>query len=136
MRFIRHLVSATAGLALLLAAVGAAAAEHEHADHAGGADEKGGRLIQVVSTLVGGKNVFIPSTLVVAAGEPARLSIFNTTDKPHGFRIPDLGIEVVLLPQQETEVQLPRLEGGRVHEINCHLHPPHRNATLAVLPAP
>lgn len=90
--------------------------------------------IQVVTTVIGGKNVFIPSTLVVTGGRPQSLSIYNTTDKAHGFRIAALGIEVILVPGQETAVELPALEGGRVLRIDCHLHPPHRTATLVVLP--
>jgi hypothetical protein len=90
--------------------------------------------IQLVSTQVGGKNVYIPSTVLVVAGVPQVLSVYNTTDTPHGFRIAGLGIETVLPPGQEHAVELPALEGGRVYRIDCQLHPPHRNATLAVLP--
>jgi hypothetical protein len=39
------------------------------------------------------------------------------------------------MQQQETELALPALEGGHVYGINCHLHPPHRTATLVVLEA-
>ena len=91
--------------------------------------------IQVVSTNVQGKNVYIPSTIVVTAGVPYTLSLYNTTDTPHGFAIAELGIEVVLLPKQEHAIALPALAGGKVHGIRCHLHPPHRTATLVVLPA-
>ncbi|MEN8160270.1 MAG: cupredoxin domain-containing protein [Myxococcota bacterium] len=91
--------------------------------------------VQMISALVGGKNVFIPSTVVVTAGSGRSLSVFNTVDQPHGFAIPALGIEVVLQPGQEYVVELPTLEGGKVHAINCHLHPPHRSATLVVLQA-
>jgi hypothetical protein len=91
--------------------------------------------VQVISALVGGKNVFIPSTLVLTSGSGRSLSVFNTTDQPHGLAIPGLGIELVLLPGQEHVVELPTLEGGRIYAINCHLHPPHRSATLVVLPA-
>ena len=91
--------------------------------------------IQVVSTNVGGKNVFIPSTLVVVADKPVTLSLFNTTDVQHGFAIPGLKIETVLPAQQEHELKLPALEGGKVYGIQCHLHPAHRTATLVVLPA-
>lgn len=91
--------------------------------------------IQVVTTMVGNKNVFIPSTIVITGGRPHTLTLYNTTDTPHGFRIPDLGIEAVLDPGKETVILLPALEGGALHAINCHLHPPHRTATLVVLPA-
>jgi len=91
-------------------------------------------VIQVVTTLLGGKNVFVPSTIVVVGGQETTLSIFNTTDTPHGFRIPALGIEAILPNGEETEVVLPKLEGNQVLRIDCHLHPPHRTATLVVLP--
>ena len=124
----RFALCAAAALALALAAA-AGASHHEASEHG-----SKGRVIQVVTTLVGGKNVFIPSTIVVAPGVANTLSIFNTVDNPHGFRIPALGIEAVLPSQEEFAVELPALEGGKIFEINCHLHPPHRTATLVVMP--
>ncbi|HZO10233.1 MAG TPA: cupredoxin domain-containing protein [Myxococcota bacterium] len=90
--------------------------------------------VQVVTALVGGKNVFIPSTIVVTDGGPRALSVFNTTEMPHGFAIKALGIEVVLPPGQETRIELPKLEARQVLQIGCHMHPAHRTATLVVLP--
>jgi heme/copper-type cytochrome/quinol oxidase subunit 2 len=84
---------------------------------------------------VGGKNIFIPSTIVVVAGKPQTLSIFNTADKPHGFAIRGLSIEAVLMPGEETRVELPTLKGSEIYTIGCQLHPPHRTATLVVVPA-
>jgi hypothetical protein len=91
--------------------------------------------VQVITTNLGGKNVFVPSTIVVTAGSGRTLSFFNTTAEPHGMAIPSLGIEVVLKPAEEYVVELPTLEAGHIYAINCHLHPPHRSATLVVLPA-
>jgi heme/copper-type cytochrome/quinol oxidase subunit 2 len=91
-------------------------------------------VVQVVSAMVGGKNVYIPSTLVVAANGPRRLSIYNATETIHGFAIRGLGIEVEMPPQQELEVELPPLEGHRIYEIYCHLHGAHRTGALVVLP--
>jgi heme/copper-type cytochrome/quinol oxidase subunit 2 len=93
-------------------------------------------VVQVISTNVGGKNVYIPSTIVVVPGKEITLSLFNTTDVPHGFRIDGLDVETVLPPQEEHELELPALEGGHVYQIHCQLHPAHRTATLVVLPAP
>lgn len=90
--------------------------------------------VQVISAVVGGKNVFIPSTIVVTAGKPQTLSVFNTSDKPHGFAIRGLSIETVLYPGKETPVELPALEGSAIYKIGCQLHPPHRTATLVVVP--
>ena len=92
------------------------------------------KTIQMVSVLVGGKNVFIPSTIVVTSGASHTLSVFNTTDTPHGLRISGLGIEAVLPSREEVRIELPALEGGHVYQIHCHLHPPHRTAALVVLP--
>jgi hypothetical protein len=92
-------------------------------------------VIQVVSTNVQGKNVYIPSTIVVTAGKGQKLSLFNTTDMPHGFAIDGLGIQEILPPQEEHELVLPELEGGHVYHIRCHLHPAHRTGTLVVLSA-
>ncbi len=90
--------------------------------------------VQVISAVVGGKNVFLPSTIVVTAGRAPTLSVFNTTDKPHGFAIKGLSIETVLIPGEETRVELPVLEGSEIYTIGCQLHPPHRTATLVVVP--
>lgn len=127
------------GLALLAALLLSASACHgprhreHHARHHGWSAEPG--PIQVVSALVGGKNVFIPSTIAVVAGEPVTLSIFNTTDIPHGFAIPALGIAEVLPAQQEYTIELPALEPRQLLRIGCQLHTAHRGATLVVLPA-
>jgi hypothetical protein len=91
-------------------------------------------VIQVVSTKIGEKNVFIPSTIVIAGGREHTLSFFNTTGTPHGFAIDGLGIEAVLPAGEEYPVKIPAIEGGRIYGIRCHLHPPHRTATLVVVP--
>ncbi len=91
--------------------------------------------VEVISAKVGGKNVFIPSTLVLTAGEGRVLSFFNTTDTPHGMSIPGLGVAAILPAGEEFEVTLPPLEAGHVYDLQCHLHPPHRSASLVVVPA-
>jgi hypothetical protein len=91
--------------------------------------------VQIVSAEIGGKNVFIPSTIAVKSGAPVTLSIFNTTGKPHGFNIPALGISEVLPVEEEHAIELPALDGHQLLQINCHLHTTHRTATLIVLPA-
>jgi heme/copper-type cytochrome/quinol oxidase subunit 2 len=112
----------------LVVALPAGADEHEH-DHA----SAGGTVVQVVTTNIQGKNVFIPSTIAIKEGEEVTLSIFNTTDTPHGFRISELGIETLLMPGEETEVKLPKVEEEGLHRIDCQLHPAHRRATLLVV---
>ena len=43
---------------------------------------------------LGTRVTFVPATIVVTAGSGRKLSIFNDTDMPHGFRIPGLALEV------------------------------------------
>ena len=88
--------------------------------------------VQVVTAVVGGKNVYIPSTIALAAQRAASLSLFNTTDKPHGFAIPALDIEVVVPEQVEQRIELPALPAG-LYRIHCQLHEAHRSATLLVV---
>ena len=123
--------SALALVALIAAAVGCHGPMH--GGHHGFTGDTG--TIQVLTTEIGGKNVFIPSTIVVTSGHPVKLSIFNTTDVPHGFAIPALNVAEVLPAKAEHEIELPALEGHQVLQIKCHLHEKHRTATLVVLPA-
>ena len=127
-------------LAIALAAtaalpVGCAARMEKHEMHHSMGYASDVSTVQVVSALVGGKNVYIPSTIVVTDGGPRTLSLFNTTEMPHGFAIAALGIETVLAPGEEMAIELPPLEGGQVLRIHCHMHPAHRGATLVVLPS-
>jgi hypothetical protein len=124
------------GLLLAGLAAGACSSDIHTSIHEGHHAYQGeGFTVDVVSANVGGKNVFIPSTIVVAGGRANQLSVYNATEAPHGFAIEGLGVEVVLQPGVETLVPLPAVEGGRVYRIHCQLHPPHRNGTLVVLPA-
>ena len=118
-----------------LGAPGCAARMEMHEAHHPAGYSSDVSTVQMLSALVGGKNVFIPSTVVVTDGGPRSLSLFNATEMPHGFAIAALGIELVLPPGEEVVVNLPPLHGGQVLRIHCHMHPPHRAATLVVLPA-
>ncbi len=133
------LVAMLALAVLALACHGPRAAHPHHGAHADKAAHGGHTysddrvVVEMVSTLMGGKNVFVPSTVVFTAGEGRSLTLFNTTDIPHGFTIPALGVEAVLPSREEFAIELPALEPG-VYAIRCHLHPPHRSATLLVVP--
>jgi uncharacterized membrane protein YeaQ/YmgE (transglycosylase-associated protein family) len=120
--------------ALLLGAVGCGVHSHMNSTTGVPGYQSDTQSIEMISAVVGGKNIFIPSTVVVTGGAPQTLSVFNTTDKPHGFAIPGLDIQVVLLAGEETQIDLPPLAGGEIYRIGCHLHPPHRSATLVVVP--
>jgi hypothetical protein len=128
-----HFVGLLALFTALAAGCHSPMREHHEASHHGFTDDRS--TIQVVTTELGGKNVFIPSTIVVTSGHPVKLSIFNTTDVPHGFAIPALKVAEVIQPKSEQEIELPALEGHQVLQIKCHLHEKHRTGTLVVLPA-
>lgn len=100
--------------------------------HHGFRDDR--QVVQIVSAVVGGKNVYVPSTIVIAQDGPRRLSIYNATDTVHGFAIRGLGVEAQLPPRQEFEVELPPVEAHRIYEIYCQLHGAHRTAALVVVP--
>jgi hypothetical protein len=129
-------LTANTAIAALLLALTSGCGSHGHANPTGtlAGYQSDVSEIQMISAVVGGKNVFIPSTIVVTAGRLQALSVFNTTDKPHGFAIKGLSIETVLYPGEETRVELPVLEGSEIYTIGCQLHPPHRTATLVVVP--
>jgi hypothetical protein len=122
-------------LCAALVAAGCAARMEMHDAHHSAGYTSDVATVQMLSALVGGKNVFIPSTVVVTDGGPRALSLYNATEMPHGFAIAALGIEKVVAPGEELQVDLPTLQGGQVLRIHCHMHPPHRSATLVVLPA-
>ena len=83
--------------ALLLGAVGCGVHPHTNLTTGVSGYQSDTQSIEMISAVVGGKNIFIPSTVVVTGGAPQTLSVFNTTDKPHGFAIPGLDVQVVLL---------------------------------------
>jgi hypothetical protein len=129
-------LAAKPAIAALLLALTSGCGSHGHVNPTGALAgyQSDASEIQIISAVVGGKNVFIPSTIVVTAGRPQALSVFNTADKPHGFAIKGLSIETVLYPGEETRIELPVLEGSEIYTIGCQLHPPHRTATLVVVP--
>ena len=126
--------SVGAGIAASLLVGAGGCGAHSHANRHVPGFGSDVTTVQVISAEIGGKNVFIPSTIVVSAGKPQSLSVFNTTDKPHGFAIAGLSIETVIMPGEEVMIDLPPLTGSEIYNIGCHLHPPHRHATLVVVP--
>ena len=120
---LRRIGSGAALVASLLLLVGSAAADHH-----------GDPPIEMVSTNVQGKNVYIPGMIVMTAGKPHTITVFNTTDTPHGFTIEGTGVEAVLPPKVEHKVEVPSLRPG-IYRIDCQLHPPHRSAQLLVVEA-
>ena len=132
-RLVRGAVIAALVIGVVAASGCAGPERHRRAGRHGFTGDTG--TVHIVSAEIGGKNVFIPSTIAVKSGAPVIISIYNTTEKPHGFSIPALGIAEVIPVGEEYAVELPALEGHQLLQINCHLHATHRTASLIVLPA-
>ena len=58
---------------------------------------------------------FEPASLTVAAGEPVRLTVTNTSDTAIEFESFELNRERVVLPGKAIVVLLPKLEPGEYH---------------------
>ncbi len=90
-------------------------------------------VLQMMTTKIGAKNVFLPSTMVVTVGAGRVLTIYNDTELPHNFTVPGLEIDATLSPGEETQIVLPPLKKPGIYDIRCSVHPPHRHASLVVL---
>jgi len=107
--------------------------ENAHQAAAGYSEDRS--QVDLVASEVGGQSVFLPATLVLTAGAGRSIHLVNTTGKPHGVRIPGLGVEVLVPPGGETVTELPPLEAGRVYAVACPVDEAHSRASLVVVPA-
>lgn len=53
-----------------------------------------------------------PREVTVKVGQPVVL-VLTSEDRPHGFKMPDLGIRTDIVPGQETRVSLTPTRAGR-----------------------
>jgi len=82
--------------------------------------------------VVDGKPDFSPKTVTVDTDDTVDLSVTNTTDKTHGFRIEGYGITRLVDPTAPPEhVKFTAYRGG-IFRIMCQLHEAHQTATLIV----
>src|SRR5258708_37787735 len=62
---------------------------------------------------------YSPKEIHLKKGEPVILR-FETLDRKHGFKVPNLGIEAIIKPGETTDVKiLPEKVG--VFKFHCHL---------------
>ena len=61
---------------------------------------------------------YAPSEIHLKKGEPVILR-FNSLDRKHGFKVPGLNLEAVILPGAATEVRLVPEKTG-VFNFHCH----------------
>jgi len=76
--------------------------------------------------------IWLPSSMIVRAGDEVEVTLINKLDAPHGFKIEALGIETVLQPMSKTTVRFKADKPG-VYPFICQLHPPHIGGEILVL---
>ena len=86
----------------------------------------------LMTVLLDGTKIWLPSSLIVHQGEEVELTLINKLEDPHGFKIEDVGIEEVVQPKAQMTVTFTASQPG-VHRYLCHLHPPHIGGQLLVL---
>ena len=86
----------------------------------------------VMTVVLDGTKIWLPSSLMVHQGDEVELTLINKLDDPHGFQIAEVGIEAVVPPKAQMTVQFTASQPG-VHRYICHIHPPHLGGQLLVL---
>lgn len=85
-----------------------------------------------------GKEVYAysPSTIVVNQGDTLNLTVVNAEDDDHTLTIPDLGVNLILAPEAQTETTIVASEPG-IYQFICEIpaHLPYMWGELVVLPA-
>ena len=76
--------------------------------------------------------IWLPSSLIVHAGDEVEITLINKLDLPHGFKIEAFGIETVLQPMSQTTVRFTAANPG-LYPFICQLHPPHIGGEILVL---
>ena len=76
--------------------------------------------------------IWLPSTLIVHAGDEVELTLINKLDAPHGFKIDAFGIETVLQPMSKTTVRFTAANPG-LYSFICQMHVPHIGGEILVL---
>lgn len=76
--------------------------------------------------------IWLPSSLIVHAGDEVEITLVNKLDTPHGFKIEAFGIETVLQPMSKTSVRFTATNPG-LYPFICQLHPPHIGGEILVL---
>ena len=86
----------------------------------------------LITVVLDGTKIWLPSSLMVHQGDDVELTLINKLDEPHGFKIAEVGIEEVVQPKAQTTVKFTASQTG-VHSYICHLHPPHVGGQMLVL---
>ena len=74
--------------------------------------------------------VFVPTEKTVN-GNGGTITVRNTLDAPHGFKISKLGLEEVIEANSTRSFKVNNVEPGE-YTIDCQLHSAHKESTLVV----
>lgn len=99
-----------------------------HPGPAQAADQK----FTLINVIFDDTKIWLPSSLIVREGDTVELTLINTLDVPHGFRIDTFGIEAVINAKSKSTVTF-TAKGTGLHSYVCHLHPPHIGGQILVL---
>jgi heme/copper-type cytochrome/quinol oxidase subunit 2 len=99
-----------------------------HPGSAQAADQK----FTLINVIFDDTKIWLPSSLIVHEGDTIELTLINTLDVPHGFRIDTFGIEAIINAKSKSTVQF-TAKGVGLHPYVCHLHPPHIGGQILVL---
>jgi plastocyanin len=86
----------------------------------------------LITVVLDGTKIWLPSSLMVHQGEEVELTLINKLEDPHGFKIAEVGIEEVVQPKAQTTVTFTASQPG-AHRYICHIHPPHIGGQILVL---
>jgi nitrosocyanin len=90
------------------------------------------KKLTLINVLLDDAKVWIPSSLIVQAGDEVELTLINKLDDPHGFKIAAFGIEEVVQGKAKSTIKFTASKTG-VHPFICQMHPPHIGGQLLVL---
>ena len=99
---------------------------------AGAATAAEPKKFTLMTVVLDGTKIWLPSSLMVHQGDEVELTLINTLEDPHGLKIEEVGIEEVVQPKAQMTVRFTAAPPG-VHRYLCHLHPPHIGGQLLVL---
>jgi nitrosocyanin len=86
----------------------------------------------LINVLLNDTKVWLPSSLIVQAGDEVELTLVNKLDDPHGFKMAEFGIEEVVQGKSQSTVKFTAAKAG-VYPFVCQMHPPHIGGQLLVL---
>ena len=99
---------------------------------AGDAAAAAPKKFTLITVVLDGTKIWLPSSLMVHQGDEVELTLINKLEDPHGFKIADVGIEEVVQPKAQTTVTFTASQPG-AHSYICHIHPPHIGGQILAL---